>query len=69
MPHLAKALQLLAHCGVPGNYQAYTLAMEGAHTEQPGVNVSYQENATITKARMMPSQEKDTCNLLVGPSK
>ena len=43
--------------------------MEGAHTEQPGVNVSYQENAAITKARMMPSQEKDTCNLLVGPSK
>ena len=39
------------------------LAMEGAHTEQSDANVSYQEKATITKAIMMPSQEKDAYNL------
>ena len=37
--------------------------MEGTQAEQPGGNVSYQEKATITKAIMMPSQEKDAYNL------
>jgi len=36
--------------------------MEGTQAEQPGANVSYQEEAAITKACMMPSQEKDAYN-------
>ena len=79
LPHPAKALQLLsnncrvvlqwipAHCGVPGNEQADTLAKQGAHTKQPGVNLSYQENAIITKASMMSSQEKYAYQLLSRP--
>ena len=48
LPHLAKALQLLSNnCrvalqwDVPGSEQADTLTKQGAHTEQPGANVSY----------------------------
>ena len=54
--HLAKALQLpsnncrLALQLIPGNEQADTLEKQCAQTEQPGSNVSYQENAIITKA-------------------
>ena len=71
LPHLAKDLQLLsntcrmalqwihAKCGVRGNEQTYTLAKQGAETEQPVANVSYQEKAIITKVLMMPSQEKE----------
>ena len=69
--HLSKALQLLsnncrvahhwkpAQCGVPGNEQTDTLAKQGAHREQPGTKVSYQEKAIITKALILPSHEKD----------
>ena len=79
LPHLANILQLLnsncrvalqwipAHCGVPRNKQTDTVAKQGAQTEQPGANVSYQENAIITKALMMPSQAKDACHLLSRP--
>ena len=79
LPHLAKALQLLsnnyrvalqwipAQCGVSGNEQADTLAKQGAQTEQPVANVSYQEQPINTKALMMPSQEKDAYHLLSRP--
>ena len=79
LPYLAKALQLLSNnCGVAlqwnppsaefaGNEQTERLAKLGVQTEQPGVNVSYQEKVTITKARMMPSQEKDAYHLLSRP--
>ena len=79
LSHLAKVLQLLLsnNCrvalqwippsGVPGNEQADTLAKQGAQTKQPGVNVSYQENAIITKASMMSSQEKYAYQLLSRP--
>ena len=80
LSRIAKVLQLLlsnncrvalqwipAHCRVPGNEQAYTLAKQGAQTKQPGVNVSYQENAIITKASMMSSQEKYAYQLLSRP--
>jgi len=54
------ALQWIhAKCGVRGNEQTYTLAKQGAETEQPVANVSYQEKAIITKVLMMPSQEKE----------
>ena len=46
-----------AQWGLHGNEQTNTLVNQGA-TEQPAANVSYQEKATITKARMMLSQEK-----------
>ena len=64
LPPLAKVLQLLSnngrvaiqwiltHCDVSGNEHAYKLTKEGA-------SVSYQKRATITKAIMMSSQEKD----------
>jgi len=48
-----------AQCGVSGIEQADTPAKQGVQTEQPGANVRYQEKASITKALMMPSQEKD----------
>ena len=79
LSYLAKALQLLssncrvplqwlpAHGGLSENEQSDTLAKQGTQTEQPGANVSYQENAIITKARMMPSQAKDACHLLSRP--
>ena len=79
LPYLAKALQLLsnnyrvplqwlpAHGGLSENEKSDTLAKQGAQTEQPGANVSYQEKATITKALMMPSQEKGAYNLLSRP--
>ena len=79
LSYLAKALQLLssncrvplqwlpAHGGLSGNEQSDTLAKQCTQTEQPGANVSYQEKATITKALMMPSQEKGTYNLLSRP--
>ena len=77
LPHPTKALQLLrvalqwilAHCRVPGNEQADKLVKQVTQTEQPCVNVSYQEKATITKACMMPSQKKSVYHLLVGQSK
>ena len=80
LSHIAKVMQLLlsnncrvalqcipTQCRVPGNEQAYTLAKQGAQTKQPGVNVSYQENAIITKASMMSSQEKYAYQLLNRP--
>ena len=39
----------------------------GAQTEQPGANVSYQEKTTVTKALMIPSQEKGSYHLLSRP--
>ena len=60
------ALQcILAHCGVPENKYVAKLAKEDAQTAQPGANVSYQEQATITKAFMTPSQEKDAIMIMV----
>ena len=53
--------------GNPGNKQAYTMAKQGAQTEQPVANVSYQEKTIITKALIMPSQEKHAYNLLSIP--
>ena len=44
---------------VPGHEQADKLAKQCAQTEQPGANVSYQENDIISKTLIMPSQEKD----------
>ena len=80
LARIAKALQLLlsnncrvalqwipTQCRVPGNEQADTLAKQGAQTKQPGANVSYQENAIITKASMMSSQEKYAYQLLSRP--
>ena len=55
---------ILAQCWIPGNEQTYTLANQGAKTEQPGAIVTYQEKAIITKALMMPSQENDAYHLL-----
>ena len=63
LPHLAKVMQLLSNnCRVPLQYipsqrglhrnkQAHTLVKQGVQTEQPSANVSYQEKATITKAK------------------
>jgi len=51
----------------PGNEQADTLAKQGGQTEQPGSNVSYQENTTITKVLMILSQEKCAYHLLSRP--
>ena len=79
LPHPAKALQLLsnncrvalkwipAHCKVPGNEQADATRKASAQTEQPGANVSYQEKVTITKALMIPSQEKGAYHILSRP--
>ena len=75
LPHLAKALQLLsnnyrvalqwipAQYDVSGNEQADKLAKQGAQTEQPGANVSYQKKATNIKT----SQEKNANHLLGRP--
>jgi len=61
LSHQAKALQLFsnncrwtlhwipAHFGALENQQADKLAKKGAQTEQPGANVSYQENAYTIK--------------------
>ena len=62
------ALQCIpTQCGVPGNEHTDPLAKQGSQTEQPGANVSYQEKVTITKAFMMPSQEKGANHLLSRP--
>ena len=53
-----------AHCGVPGNEQADTLAKRGAKMSQPNNSITYSEKKSIIKALTAPAILKDDYHLL-----
>ena len=55
---------ILAHCGVPGNEQADTLAKRGAKMSQPNNSITYSEKKSIIKALTAPTILKDDYHLL-----
>jgi ribonuclease HI len=59
------ALQWIpAHCGVPGNEQADSLAKLGAKRDQPQNTVRHEEKVTLIKALMKPKTAQDDYHLL-----
>jgi len=48
-----------AHCGIPGNEKADTLAKAGAQEPQPIVSIGYQGKRALIKALYQPQPNKD----------